>query len=57
MTCVRFGRLADLMTLAEAFLKAGVAAGAAVVADCLVEGAGGRKNPHVAFRARDGGVD
>lgn len=43
--------------LAEAFFKSRVAAGAAVVADGLVEGAGGRKNPHVAFRAGDGGVD
>ena len=57
MTCVRFGRLADLMTLAEPFLEACVAAGAAVVADGLVEGAGCRENPHVAFCAGDGGVD
>ena len=45
------------MKLGKTFFKASVAAGAAVVADCLVEGAGGRKNPHVAFRARDGGAD
>lgn len=45
------------MTLAEAFLEARVAAGAAVIADGLVEGAGGGKNPHVAFGAGDGGVD
>ena len=43
--------------LAEAFFKSRVAAGAAVVADCLVEGAGGRENPHVAFGAGDGCVD
>ena len=43
--------------LAEAFFEARVAAGAAVVADCLVEGSGGRENPHVAFGAGDGGVD
>ena len=43
--------------LAEAFFKSREAAGAAVVADSLVEGSGGRKNPHVAFRAGDGGVD
>ena len=57
MTCVRFGRLADLMTLAEAFLEACVAAGAAVVADGLVEGARSGEDPHVAFCAGNGGVD
>ena len=34
-----------------------IAAGAAVVADGLVEGAGGRKDPHVAFRAGNCRVD
>ena len=43
--------------LAEAFFKSREAAGAAVVADGLVEGSGGGKNPHMAFRAGNGGVD
>ena len=45
------------MKLGKTFFKSRVAAGAAVVADGLVEGAGGRKDPHVAFGAGDGGVD
>ena len=47
----------DVGRLVKSFFKARVAAGAAVVADGLVEGAGCRENPHVAFGARDGRVD
>ena len=45
------------MKLGKTFFEARVAAGAAVVADGLVEGAGGGENPHVAFCAGNGGVD
>lgn len=41
----------------NSFFQSRVATGAAVVADGLVEGSGGGENPHVAFRAGDGGVD
>ena len=45
------------MTLGQSFFQPCKPSGAAVVADGLVEGAGSRKNPHVAFGAGDGCVD
>ena len=49
--------IAFVSRLVQPLFQSCVSPGAAAISYGLVEGSGGGENPHVAFRAGDGGVD